>query len=130
MVSGLMAELIHALDVIVEYAILMFEYIGVGAIIFSGIRGLYHYLRREPHTRLKLEQGLAMGLGFLLGGEILRTVVIRDMKEIAIVGGIIVLRVALTILLHWETKNERAELAEHEEENGSKKDELKNSGKG
>ena len=35
--------------------------------------------------------------------------VVRDLSEIAIVGAIIVLRAALTFLLHWEIKNEEAE---------------------
>ena len=46
------------------------------------------------------------GLEFKLGSEILRTVVVRDWKEIGIVGGIIALRAALTFLIHWEIKEE------------------------
>ena len=38
--------------------------------------------------------------------EILRTVVVREWKEIGIVAGIIVLRAALTFLIHWEIKEE------------------------
>ena len=47
-----------------------------------------------------------MALSFKLGGEILRTVVVRDMSEIMQVGAIIILRAALTFLIHWEIKNE------------------------
>ena len=50
-----------------------------------------------------------MALQFKLGGEILRTVVIREVSEILLVGGIIVLRIALTILIHWEIKNSKNE---------------------
>ena len=50
-----------------------------------------------------------MGLEFKLGSEILRTVVVRDLSEIAIVGAIILLRAALTFLIHWENKNEEEE---------------------
>lgn len=53
-----------------------------------------------------------MALEFKLGGEILRTVVVRDLKEIALVGAIILLRAALTFLIHWEIKNEEAALPE------------------
>lgn len=51
-----------------------------------------------------------MALSFKLGGEILRTVVVRDMSEIMQVGAIIVLRAALTLLIHWEIKNEEKEI--------------------
>ena len=57
-----------------------------------------------------------MGLEFKLGGEILRTVVVRDLSEIALVGSIILLRAALTFLIHWEIKNEESEHLERIEE--------------
>ena len=94
------------LDGIVEAAILIFEFIGVGIIIFSGIRGFYLYLRRPPDTNLTLAKGLAMGLESKLGSETLRTVVVRDWREIGTVAGIIALRAALTFLIHWEIKEE------------------------
>ncbi len=99
----------YTLDQIVETAILLFEFIGVGIIIFSGIRGFYLYLRRSPDTKLILAKGLAMGLEFKLGSEILRTVIVREWTEIATVGGIILLRAALTFLIHWEIKEEEKE---------------------
>ena len=98
------------LHLIVEAAILLFEFMGVAVPIAAGIRGIWNYLRRDPLTRLKLAKGMAMGLEFKLGSEILRTVVVRQMSEIMIVGAIIVLRAALTFLIHWEIKNEEAEV--------------------
>ena len=50
-----------------------------------------------------------MGLEFKLGSEILRTVIVREWTEIATVGGIIILRAALTFLIHWEIKEEEKE---------------------
>ncbi len=97
------------LETIVEIAILMFEYIGVGVITVSGVKGLINYLKGRSNTRLLLAQGLAMGLEFKLGSEILRTVIVRNIQEILIVGGIILLRATLTILLHWEIKNEKSD---------------------
>ena len=100
-------ELLHLiLENIVDGAILLFEFIGVGIIIFSGLRGFWSYLHRSPETKLTLARGLAMGLEFKLGSEILRTVVVRDWKEIGTVAGIIALRAALTFLIHWEIKEE------------------------
>jgi uncharacterized membrane protein len=85
---------------------LLFEYIGVFILIVAGIQGVLNYVRRKPDTRLVLAQGLAMGLEFKLGSEILRTVIVRSLDEIYIVAGIILLRAILTILIHWEIKNE------------------------
>ena len=94
------------LEHVVEYGILIFEYIGVGIIIFTCLVSFYKFITRKADTRIYLAKGLAMGLEFKLGSEILRTVVVRQWSEIAIVAGIIVLRAALTFLIHWEIKEE------------------------
>ena len=96
-------------DHLVEISILIFEFIGVGIIIVSGIHGFYLYLKKSPDTKLALAKGLAMGLEFKLGSEILRTVILRSWQEIGIVAGIIVLRAALTFLIHWEIRQEMKE---------------------
>lgn len=102
----LIANMEHIMELIVEIAILIFEFMGVGIIIVSGLRGFYNYVRRSPETRITLAKGLAMGLEFKLGSEILKTVIVREWTEIATVAGIIFLRAALTFLIHWEIKEE------------------------
>lgn len=89
---------------IVEIAILCFEFIGVIVIIISGAKGFWNYVRREPEMKITLAQGLAVGLEFKLCSEILKTVIVREWKEILTVAGIIGLRAALTFLIHWEIK--------------------------
>lgn len=102
-----MIELLDSiLEFVVSIGILLFEYIGVGVIIATSLVSLYKYVTRKPDTRIYLAKGLAMGLEFKLGSEILRTVIVREWHEIAIVAGIIVLRAALTFLIHWEIKEE------------------------
>ena len=90
-----------------DCAILLFELMGVLVIIISGLRGIYDYVKRNPIIRLNLAQGMALGLEFKLGSEILRTVVVREFSEIATVAAIIALRAALTFLIHWEIKVEK-----------------------
>lgn len=91
---------------IASFAILLFEFIGVGIIIWSGLKGIIKWLRHSGDTRIYLAKGLAMGLEFKMGSEILRTVIVQEWKEIGIVAGIIALRAALTFLIHWEIKEE------------------------
>ena len=94
------------LETIIIYAVLLFEYTGVIIIIIACIKGIINHIKRETKTRLYLAQGMAMGLEFKLGSEILRTVLVRDISEIIIVASIIALRALLTFLIHWEIKNE------------------------
>ena len=68
-----------------------------------------------PPIRLTLAQGIALALEFKMGGEVLRTVVVREWAELGILGAIIILRGALTFLIHWEINNEKKELIEMEE---------------
>ena len=104
-------EIFHQLlNAIVDVAIMLFEFMGVAVIVAAGIQGIWNYVRHDTLTRLKLAKGMVMALEFKLGSEILRTVIVRDLSEIAIVGAIIVLRAALTLLIHWEIKNEKAEV--------------------
>lgn len=90
----------------VDIAIIGFELMGVLVIVFTGARGVMDFFRHNPAIRLNLAKGMALGLEFKLGSEILRTVIVRDAKEILTVAGIIALRAALTFLIHWEIKVE------------------------
>lgn len=91
---------------LVEVAILFFEFMGVIVIVLAGGRGILDLIRKSSQTRLNLAKGMAMGLEFKIGSEILRTVLVRDLAEIFIVAGIILLRAIITLLIHWEIKNE------------------------
>lgn len=99
----------HILETVLRYAIgygiLLFEYVGVIILIVTGVQGVVGYIKKDPHMRLNLAQGMATALSFKLGGEILRTVIVQDFEEIAIVACIIILRAALTFLIHWEIKH-------------------------
>ena len=99
-------------EIAVQCSILFLECVGVVVLLVSAVRSILGILRRDSLVRLVLAQGIALALEFKLGGEILRTVVVSDLKEIALVGAIILLRAALTFLIHWEIKNEEASLPE------------------
>lgn len=120
---GVLEVLHEIMGYLVEIAILVFEFIGVGVIIYSGLKGFVFYITKNPNMKLTLAQGLAIGLEFKLGSEILKTVVVRDWQEIVTVAGIIALRAALTFLIHWEIKEEHKDLLETAEGKENKKNE-------
>ena len=49
-----------------------------------------------------------------MGAEIIKTVLIHDLNELAILAFIIVLRAGLAFLIHWEINVERKEEIEKE----------------
>ncbi len=94
------------MSVLVNLFVVVLELMGLIVIAWASLNAFVHWIKKDPQTRLHLAEGLAMALEFKLGSEILRTVIVRDMTEIIQVGCIILLRAALTFLIHWEIKNE------------------------
>lgn len=94
-------------DLIVNYLILIVEFIGIVILIYAIVSAVIGLFKRQEHTRLKLAEGIALSLEFKMGGELLRTVIVREWNELLILGAIILLRAALTFLIQWEIKIER-----------------------
>lgn len=92
-----------------EIGIRLVELAGIMVLMITAVQGVIQYFRHDSSVRLKLAEGIALALEFKLGGEVLRTVLARDWNELAILGAVIALRGALTVLLHWEIKNEKRE---------------------
>ena len=96
---------------IVEFSTLLLELFGICILVFSAVKSFVFWIRRDDSIRLQLAQGIALALEFKLGGEVLRTVVVREWAELGILGAIILLRATLTFLIQWEIKNEKKALA-------------------
>ncbi len=105
-----MTKLNEFLTLAVEAGIWLFNFIGLLVIIGAGIKAITDLCRRREHIRLHLAKGMALGLEFKLGGEILRTVIVRSFSEIATVACIIALRASLSLLIHWEIKHGKEDL--------------------
>ncbi len=99
-----------AFEKFVEYGIIILEFIGVVIILGSAARALISMCQKKTNIRLDLAQGIALALEFKLGSEVLHTVIVREPKELIVVGAIVVLRAAMTFLIHWEIKIEEAHL--------------------
>ena len=94
-------------DLIVQYLILLVEFVGIVILIYTIVTAVIGLFKRQTHVRLKLAEGIALSLEFKMGGELLRTVIVREWNELLILGAIILLRAALTFLIQWEIKIER-----------------------
>ncbi len=90
----------------VEIGIVLVELAGIVVLLFTAVKSFINYIRHDEHIRLELAHGIALALEFKLGGEVLRTVIVREWNELAILGAVIVLRAMLTLLLHWEISEE------------------------
>ena len=95
---------------VVQICTMLMELFGVCVLVFTAVKCFVRWIKREREMRLALAQGIALSLEFKMGGEVLRTVVVRDWAELGILGAIILLRGLMTFLIHWEIKNEQKAL--------------------
>ena len=109
--------LLEIFDVGVLYVILLIELVGIGVLVYTVVKTLIDLFRHKEHSRLELAEGIALSLEFKLGGELLRTVIVREWEELLILGAIVLLRAAMTFLIQWEIRIEK----KHEEEERQKR---------
>ena len=93
---------------ITEWIILITELIGVVILAYAFIKGVIALFTPKINTKLVLADGFSLSLEFLLGGEILRTVITHDLSDILIVAALVAIRIAVSLLLSWEIKHEKA----------------------
>ena len=114
-----MGEVIKVLDWLLENLVqictVVLELFGIIVLVSTAVPCFVQWIRNKRQLiRLNLAQGIALALEFKMGGEVLRTVVVREWSELGILGAIIVLRAMLTFLIHWEIKNEKRETQEEQ----------------
>ena len=108
-------ELLHwaetVLKYLVQFGIILLEGTGAVVLLFSAVKSVVRLFRKQPHARLAIAQGIALALCFKLGGEVLRTVIVREWSELLVLGAIIFLHAAMSVLIHWEIKMEEKRLS-------------------
>ena len=101
------------LESAVEWALPMViclcELMGIFIVAFSALcsgpfqdTGLY--LDAPCDIKFQLANGLALSLEFKMAAEILKTVLVRELNELVVLGAVIILRALLSFLIHFEMK--------------------------
>lgn len=102
---------------ILPLVIALAEFMGIFVVGWSVLHAFYHYIasvffRRRYDLQFELAEGLATGLEFKMAAEILKTVLVREMSELVVLGAVIVLRALLSFLIHFEMKHTRRRAAD------------------
>ncbi len=87
------------------------ELMGIFVVAVSTVRSFYLYCRdmvthQNHNIKYSLADGLATSLEFKMAAEILKTVLVRDLNELMVLGAVILLRALLSLLIHIEMKAE------------------------
>ena len=100
----------HLIEQVLPPVISLLEIMGILVVTWSGISAFWEYLQNafmKKHLNLQfhLANGLATGLEFKMAAEILKTVLVREVSELVILGAVILLRAVLSFLIHFEMKH-------------------------
>ena len=90
---------------VLTYGITLVEIIGAIIVFFYTFKALF-FLLRHKHYRCHtlLTEGISTGLSFLLGSEVLKTIIAPDWSAIGMTCAILLMRAGMTLLVHWENK--------------------------
>ena len=106
-------------ELIIKWAILLCEVIGVLMIVWTAARGVIAWIRKDRHARLIAAEGIAIALTFKMGGEVLRSVIVREWQELLILGAVILLRAVMAVIIHFEIRSERQILDAQKKRDGN-----------
>ena len=95
---------------ILPYVIALAEFMGIFVVAWSILHAFWEYIadtffHRRYDLQFDLANGLAMALEFKMAAEILKTVMVRELSELAVLGAVIILRALLSFLIHFELKS-------------------------
>lgn len=87
------------------------ELVGIIIIAVGSCRALIRLLKcviekKDFHVVIDLGKALSLALEFKMGAEIIKTVLIHNLEELAILGIVIIIRALLAVIIHWEIRME------------------------
>ena len=88
------------------------ELMGIFVVAMSAVRAFWNYCKgfmthMPTDVKFDLANGLATSLEFKMAAEILKTVLVRDLNELVVLGAVVLLRALLSLLIHFEMKSHR-----------------------
>ena len=100
------------IEMILPPIISILELLGIFVVCFSAGHAFWEYLQtiffhRKFDFKVELANGLATALEFKMAAEILKTVLVREMSELLVLGAVIALRALLSLLIHFELRGEQ-----------------------
>ena len=101
----------HIIELCLPTIISACELMGIFVVAVTALHAFWLYCagivtRAPQNIKFQLAEGLATSLEFKMAAEILKTVLVRDLNELMVLGAVILLRALLSLLIHVEMKGE------------------------
>ena len=95
---------------VVRFAVIGLEAIGAVLILWFAVRSVIAVCKRNlKGSRHEMTKGITTGLSFMLGSEVLKTLIAPDWTDIGMTCAILLMRAGITVLVHWENTHETDE---------------------
>lgn len=99
----------HFVEQFLSFLIPLCELMGISIVAISALGSFGRYVQslithNPQDIKFRLAGGLALSLEFKMAAEILKTVLVRDLAELTVLGAVIILRALLSFLIHFEMK--------------------------
>lgn len=110
MSESLLETLEVALHNISHFSIVALEIVGILMIVYGAIKAFYLFCKSgfdfsDREVVINFGEALSLSLQFNLGAEIIKTITVRDVKELILLAAVVVIRIAITVLIHWEVQS-------------------------
>ena len=102
------------IETILPYVISFLEILGILIVAYSALHAFWEFIQntffnKDLNLQYHFATGLATALEFKVAAEILKTVLVRDLSELLVLGAVIILRALLSVLIHFEMKHNKDE---------------------
>jgi uncharacterized membrane protein len=101
--------IVENLDLTSELFAAVFGYVGIAIILYGGLKGFVHFLHATvsrkghiPHIRIELAAHLSLGLEFLVGKDIVETIVDPSWDDLGKLIVVVLLRTGVSLFLEYE----------------------------
>ncbi len=101
------------LETALEWVVPICEIIAIIVIVLSVLTAFFYFIRNKftPANRdvkIDLMSGMSLGIEFAMAAEILKTLETHDLDQLLLLGGVILIRVVLALMIHFEMRDHNA----------------------
>lgn len=99
----------HLLETAVHYVAYTLEFVSVIIVAYSAIKTLIKYLMSkfeftDKQAKIEFSRALEMALAYMLGAEVLKSLIAHSKEQLLTLGALIVMRAAIALIIHFETE--------------------------
>ncbi len=92
-------------DIVLEWAVLIIEITGAVMIVTGFVKALFMEITKKEGFVHTLLHSLGDAIEFLLAGELLHSIYVKDWKQLIVLGGMMGLRFAVTLMIKHHSED-------------------------